>query len=391
MLFVKYKIIERIKYCQSYIVNYLLCILTMTFFNCNAYSQNLVSNGSFEDENICTEYTKNCAPEAWICSSLTANYYFDIGSWAFEGKHFVGLIAGSNRKASVRSFIRSRLLCGLRKGNQYRLSFYLRSRHNIFDSTAIYFSPNDFLFEKRSYRQISPSLTVKDSSEILVENNFQWKKFSFVYTATGEENYITIGSFKKQEYHFTFPPEINGSYYLYLDSVSFVPANPYELLCNSADSMKAKIYEENERHYLLEKKLSYYRKNAPAATVPPITILQNIDTLIIPDILFATASARLNEKSFIVLDSFCVALAGRNIDSIIVEGHTDSVGTLMYNTKLSADRATAVSDYIHRKSVRPENKIVVHHFAYSRPVASNQTSQGRQRNRRVEIYLYTHQ
>ena len=45
--------------------------------------QNLISNPGFEDENICTEYNKNCAPEGWIAVSLYANYYFDELGMAF--------------------------------------------------------------------------------------------------------------------------------------------------------------------------------------------------------------------------------------------------------------------------------------------------------------------
>jgi len=39
-------------------------------------AQDLVANGDFEEENICTEYRKNCSPEAWIMSSLQSHFYF---------------------------------------------------------------------------------------------------------------------------------------------------------------------------------------------------------------------------------------------------------------------------------------------------------------------------
>ncbi|MEO5996334.1 MAG: OmpA family protein [Chitinophagaceae bacterium] len=346
-------------------------------------------NGSFEEENICTEYSQHCAPEAWIGNAFTVNYYFDTEGSAEEGRHFIALIAGSDQINSRRSFIRSRLLCGLRKGRQYKLEFYVRSRHAVFDSIGVYFSATDFLFEKKMYNQLSPSLIFRDTSAITYIGNRQWRKISFDYIATGEEIFITIGSFKKLEYKFDLPPEFKGNYYLFLDNVSLMPADKHELLCASADSIRSIMYEQNERHSILEKKTALNKKNVPVELKPPVTIMQRIDTLIIPDILFATASAKLSENSFRLLDSFCSALTSKRIDSLLINGHTDSVGTLLYNNRLSADRAASVSAYIKAKLSINEKLFITHYFAYLRPVASNQTASGRQRNRRVEIYLYT--
>jgi hypothetical protein len=44
--------------------------LTLVLLGCiTGYSQNLVANGSFEDANLCTEFQKYCAPEAWVATS----------------------------------------------------------------------------------------------------------------------------------------------------------------------------------------------------------------------------------------------------------------------------------------------------------------------------------
>src|SRR4051812_34666578 len=93
-------------------------------------AQNLLMNGSFEDENICTEFIKNCAPEAWISTSLKADYYFDDVKHAYDGQHFVGLIVPEFYSRRRNDFIRSRLLCALRPGSSYLLEFYVRSTHN---------------------------------------------------------------------------------------------------------------------------------------------------------------------------------------------------------------------------------------------------------------------
>lgn len=117
------------------------CILFL--YNGSVFSQNLIANPGFEEENICTEYKENCAPEAWIATSLYANYYFDAereqAVRAHEGTHYVGLTAGHLYKKGERNFVRARLLCGLQAGHQYKLVMWLYSPHNILDSIGVYF------------------------------------------------------------------------------------------------------------------------------------------------------------------------------------------------------------------------------------------------------------
>ena len=147
-------------------------------------------NGDFEDENICMEFTKNCAPEGWISTSLYADYYFDDDVHAYSGKHFTGLILVRKERPTVRNFLRSRLLCGLRKGQSYKLELYIRSYHRIFDSVGIYFSSNDFLYQRDRIANAQPQLFINKDSTLKTTN--EWQKVEMVYTATGDENFINI-------------------------------------------------------------------------------------------------------------------------------------------------------------------------------------------------------
>lgn len=358
------------------------------------HAQNLVANGSFEDENICTEYQKNCAPEAWIATSLWSNYYFDWarkdGSKAYHGTHFIGLTAGNLYTPGIRNFIRTRLLCGLQPGHQYQLEFFVRSDHPILDSIGIYFSPNDFLGEKRYFKMITPQLWTKDGID-KDRLPSEWQKVRLQYTADGTEGFITIGNFKRGEYSGIRKAELRNDYYFFIDSVAFIPADPREKLCAHADSVKAAIYTENERHNYLERRIYAMRRNPMAAPPLPKTeepVVQKIDTLIIPDIFFATASYELTPASFHLLDSFANRLLKFRIDSVVMEGHTDSIGKLAYNEALSLNRANSVRDYIAAKVQGLQQKIITRGYAFLRPVASNRTPRGRQQNRRVEIFVY---
>lgn len=69
---------------------------------------------------------------------------------------------------------------------------------------------------------------------------------------------------------------------------------------------------------------------------------------------------------------------------VVIEGHTDSVGTAAYNKKLSQQRADAVKKYMVEKEGISANRITAKGFGKERPIASNSTAAGRAKNRRVE-------
>lgn len=72
---------------------------------------------------------------------------------------------------------------------------------------------------------------------------------------------------------------------------------------------------------------------------------------------------------------------------IIIEGHTDNFGTDGYNLDLSSRRAATVKDYFVSQEGMEESGIESNGFGESRPIASNDTEEGRAKNRRVEIII----
>ncbi len=71
---------------------------------------------------------------------------------------------------------------------------------------------------------------------------------------------------------------------------------------------------------------------------------------------------------------------------LAVEGNTDSVGTEAFNQQLSEQRAAGVRSYLTQQGV-PESSTTATGFGKTRPIASNDTSEGRQQNRRVELVV----
>ena len=108
--------------------------------------------------------------------------------------------------------------------------------------------------------------------------------------------------------------------------------------------------------------------------------------LYISDILFDFDKATLKEVAKSGLLKVAKALSDFPQYKILVEGHTDSVGSDEYNQRLSERRASSVGGFIIGHGVGA-NRLSTKGLGEARPRANNSTSEGRQQNRRVEIVI----
>ena len=101
---------------------------------------------------------------------------------------------------------------------------------------------------------------------------------------------------------------------------------------------------------------------------------------------FQTNSADIQASFYSVLNSVTQVLKEFGDTNVEVTGHTDSVGSDLHNQQLSERRAQSVSNYLVAQGV---NGARLHVVGYGEryPVASNDTEQGRQMNRRVEVQI----
>ncbi|HEV8245272.1 MAG TPA: OmpA family protein, partial [Polyangiaceae bacterium] len=103
-------------------------------------------------------------------------------------------------------------------------------------------------------------------------------------------------------------------------------------------------------------------------------------------VLFATGKHTLLPIARDKLDDVAKALLDQSFKQITVEGHTDSKGSASKNEALSQQRADSVREYLVSKGI-PSDKIKAVGLGSSRPVAENDTADGRANNRRVEIVV----
>lgn len=103
-------------------------------------------------------------------------------------------------------------------------------------------------------------------------------------------------------------------------------------------------------------------------------------------VTFDFNSAAVKPEFRPALDQVAQTLASYQSTFVDVSGHTDSVGTVAINQRLSEQRAQSVADYLSYQGVaRP--RIATRGFGKTMPIASNDTEEGRAQNRRVEIKL----
>nr|WP_312568661.1 OmpA family protein [Comamonas sp.] len=143
--------------------------------------------------------------------------------------------------------------------------------------------------------------------------------------------------------------------------------------------------------YIWSANMERQRKELEAATRGTgVTVSRTSDNqlkMAIPsDISFDSNSAYIKSQFRPVLNSFVTSLKRNPNTHVIIIGHTDSTGGDHINDPLSLNRANATRDYIFNQGVRGP-RIQTEGRGAREPVASNDSSWGRSKNRRVEIFV----
>jgi OmpA-OmpF porin, OOP family len=102
--------------------------------------------------------------------------------------------------------------------------------------------------------------------------------------------------------------------------------------------------------------------------------------------MFDLAKANIRTESQSELDQLVAFLKQQSALKIELSGHTDNIGTDTDNLTLSQERIKSVSPYLIKKGI-PENRLQAKGCGESKPKATNDTEEGRQKNRRVEFKI----
>jgi outer membrane protein OmpA-like peptidoglycan-associated protein len=168
---------------------------------------------------------------------------------------------------------------------------------------------------------------------------------------------------------------------------SFDPPTPDRLGAIIADTIRA----PSQRQQALER-----RADTEAENTEMIQRLSSLGVDIrdsergvvinLPDVLFKTGSADLAAGTAEIIAEVAQALKVASSRPLLIEGHTDNVGTIETNHRLSEARARAVSEQLQLNGI-PSQRVTIKALGETTPIATNRTAEGRARNRRVELIV----
>jgi OmpA-OmpF porin, OOP family len=108
------------------------------------------------------------------------------------------------------------------------------------------------------------------------------------------------------------------------------------------------------------------------------------ESIVLKGVTFDLNSSRLTANARVILNQVADSLAAEKDVRVEIGGHTDSTGSDAYNQKLSERRALSVKDYLVARGI-DSGRLAVKGYGESVPIDSNETPEGREQNRRVEL------
>jgi outer membrane protein OmpA-like peptidoglycan-associated protein len=185
-------------------------------------------------------------------------------------------------------------------------------------------------------------------------------KISFENLTTATEIGVASSNYDSATYKIVLPA---GAKYGYL-----AEKDGYISINENMDLTNMKAYKEYEKDLY-------------------ITPIETGQIIVLNNVFFDFGKYELKKESYPELDRLVAQLKESSTMKIAISGYTDSIGTKAYNDKLSSNRAEAVATYLITKSAIDKNRVILKHFGESKPVSSNATAKGREKNRRVEFKI----
>lgn len=375
-----------------------IIILPILFPLSNAQSQNLMTNGGFEEfidcpKNYTTLHRKELITGWHIPTSGTSDYfnrcdhskvvsvpYNSMGVLeAFEGDGYAGVIlsgdpsTGSDSR-NYREYVQNELEYPLDSGITYCFKMFYAvstfSRYSV-NRLGVYFSKKRFYVDTKVLN-FNPQLSIDSITPTIKKD--KWYEFCATYTAQGGEQFITIGNFKKDnetliKQFYSNPDDIkknriggNIKYaYYYLDNTSLTKVDHPSYCCIKAISQ-------------------------PRAKFPTELNIKVGTTYILENIFFKYDKYALDIQAENTLDLLSQKLMKQPKWKIKLSGHTDSLGSEKYNQQLSLHRARAVAEYLINSGINSD-RIAFYGFGESEPLSGQHLKDEESENRRVEFTI----
>lgn len=368
------------------------------------FSQNLIPNPGFEEHGKCLGFSTQVKewrmPEGKYyhylnsaCPVGTTQYSGEQYNTSHEGTAFAGICL---YPADAREYISVRLKEPLKAGMVYIFSGFIslaaekHANYANFSHFEVAFTEKEYEVDKPRFVFLEPQIKIPISFE---NREMDWFYMSGKFTAKGGESYLLMGDFLSEvsisaqmDEYMTLAEE-DQSKYLKKNRSFEVALNEFNsYLANSSGNYSIRCYLDElclmKASDTLQGLCNYPIKPVAPAPPPVALIFQPV---VIENIYFETGKSDLLPKSFRSLDSLATWLITNPGVEIQITGHTDNTGNEHDNKKLSSDRAASVKKYLLSKGA--QNKIASEGMGSSKPIAGNETEEGRSKNRRVEFII----
>ena len=287
---------------------------------------------------------------------------------ARSGEAYCGIYCSRDQ---YREYLQTRLKTPLVAGKRYRISFWVslseKSPHAattlgaLFTKECIEDSTLGIVMKREVINmgdQGSQSIAVYfepqvvNSRERPLTDTKEWMEVNGEFTAEGGEEFLTIGNFFPFNKSRIVPTRdgqtpLHGAYY-YVDDVS--------VTCIEQEPVEPEVSVE----------------------VPEVG-----EVILLENLYFAFDKSEVLQQSYNELVKLKELLERNPGMTIELRGHTDNLGTVEHNQRLSESRAKAVVDHLVSMGI-DKSRLSWKGFGKSEPVADNGTAAGRQKNRRVE-------
>jgi len=355
-----------------------MCILLLSLVHA-AVAQNLVPNGSFEQYYKCPgsySISRNgkIAP-GWVSPSTGTPDLFNACSigeagvpanWAGKSKAFSGVgYAGiysyiHGREKEYREYLQAEFTSPLQPGVKYLVEFHYKlSSNSKYSIDRIGFLISDSSFHTTEDGVFPAPPTYQGINRIIYNHmSGYWTRFGFAYIAKGGERFITIGNFSADP---------DTRYYFIANSQSVEP-----LLSKAA-------------YYFVDDVKVVAISNPPVAPIlSGYSEIKTNEDYVLKNIQFNFNDYTLIETSFPELNRVVEILKFNSMWKVVVTGHTDDIGSDLFNLDLSLQRAGSVADYLISMGIDPE-RIKTQGFGKQSPLQKGNDDATRAINRRVEL------
>jgi outer membrane protein OmpA-like peptidoglycan-associated protein len=348
------------------------CLLLLIICSLWANAQNLVLDGGFEDIHRLQKGKINPAActRTWQCpmDNGGGDSYNKKGKghgsapsniFGRQKPHSGNGYGGICVRKKFIEYLETKLSDTLIKDQEYLVEYYISKAERSIGSVKEF----GVLFSDKICMGISGiGIPVQPSIENIKKHGFRrkirWMKFSAIYKAKGGETVLILGYFNHKNVK-----QFKGYAHYYIDDVSVLPIASNTFLPSTKNINDTAVTQ-----------------------VKSNTLPQFNQSITLKNIFFETYESKLLESSYTELDKLVILLNQYIQTTIAIGGHTDDTGDEIQNRDLSTARAKAVADYLIAKGINSQ-RIVYKGYGSSKPIASNNSLEGKQLNRRVDFIL----